>query len=533
MPEWAAPGWLAAALAAAPLVWWLHARRGTGEAMAVAALYLWRDAPPAQAPRSGGGRRDPRWRLRALLAVLLCVAAARPFLPAAPAARVELWLDDSPAMLADEAGMPRARRAARAARAALAGTSAGQVIARRLRTPATAVSLDARAPDLERLEALLTPQAHRSGVTRNELPAPVMLQAGAQHWLVTAGADPALAAWLSTAPVTRVIQVGEASENVALLRLSARPSAARADSDRVLVEVANLGRAAAGRRVSLEVAGKIVHGEAVSLAPAGQAGDRALLHLTLPAARRGPLLARLSPTDALAVDDLLEVDTRDLEPVAVVVDRGCGGAVRAALAAHPGLREGEPARLSVACGSAPPDLALPVLWFRAGTGSRPVNGWPVWSLDAGDLAAVALAPRWLREVVAPAPEGASLLTAGGRVLIAARDGPAPQLEVRLDVAGGGLVRRREFPALVAALADRLVSRDTLAPLASAVRDAGDSRIAPAPLPHLPAAAPAAPAPRSHDLTPPLLAAVCLLLAADLLLAAGLSPAWPRRRRAAT
>jgi len=528
MLEWAAPAWLLAALAAVPLVWWLHARRDARAPLTVSALYLWREARATATPRAGPGRRDPRWWLRALVAVLLCLAAARPLLPATSAPRIELWLDDRPSMLAAEAGGPRALLAADAVRDALAQAGAGQVVAHRLRTPAAAVLLDPRAPDRARLAALLTPAGDVVHADR-PLPAPVMLGARARHWLVTDGSDPALAHWLATAPVARVIQAGATSENAAVLRLAVRPARTAEDTDLALLEVANLGLHPARRSVSVEAAGEALFTAPVDLAPAGQPGDRAVLQTSLPVSRRGAVTARLSPPDALSADDHLFVDTHELDAIAVAVSGVCSAAVRAGLAAHPGLRPGVPAALLVACGDTPPDAGVPALWFRAGAGSRAVTGWPVWRPQAGPLADVVLAPAWLQEVQTQPPQGVPLLAAGDRVLIALHETPSTRIEVLLDTHESVLTRQREFAALLAALIARAVGRDLLDPVASAARSAASARIAPATLPQ-PRAPLQASAPQGRDLTMIAIAAAGALLLAETLLSAGVLPGWPRRRR---
>lgn len=102
MTAFASPAWLLA-LAAVPLLRWLHQFSEPARTVSVSALFLWRGAPTL--PEGGRDRRppDPAWRRRALVAALVALALAEPGWRA-ETRQVTVWLDDSLSMAADENG---------------------------------------------------------------------------------------------------------------------------------------------------------------------------------------------------------------------------------------------------------------------------------------------------------------------------------------------------------------------------------------------------------------------------------------------
>ena len=512
MPEWSSPLWLGA-LAAVPLLWWMHRFRRRGASLTVSALFLWPGAERVAESRGQPAQADPWWRLRALLAALLALGMAGPHWPGETAPPLEIWFDDSPSLQTREDGTTRRQLALAALDEALARRDEGEVRVRSLADPARQLRLPPgqRGTWPARLDDWL--QTDSGAAT---LPPARQMSPRHEHWLVSDGADPALAGWLRTAPVRRVIQVGRETENVALRRLALRPDSEQASRIRGLVTVENLGQSVASRRLSIDSDGRTLASFAVELA-AGEQHRYAFVLDTIPA---GPVRARLDPADALPRDDLLVLDPQPLAPVPSRIDAACGSHLRAAIEAHPGLRVvsgNGAAELHIACGAEPPRTALPAIWLHTAGAASAVAGEPVWQAGTGPLRRLVLQPDWLRRFTpAQAPAGHVLLRAGGQPLVVHRAQPSPRMEVLLDMEYPPWARRPEQPLLFAALVDRLLDRPVLDAVASAARPREASLIAPRPLQArdvTPVAARAAGS--GEDLGPYLILAAALLLALDL------------------
>ena len=100
-----APFWLAA-LAAIPLVRWLHRWRAPLRNAPVSAAFLWESAEDVSAGGQRRARPDPAWRRRALIVALLAISMAGPWWQQ-DVTRITVWVDDSLSMSTIEAGQSR------------------------------------------------------------------------------------------------------------------------------------------------------------------------------------------------------------------------------------------------------------------------------------------------------------------------------------------------------------------------------------------------------------------------------------------
>lgn len=527
MLEWASVYWLAAALAAVPLIWWLHRLRRPESRHRVSALFLWKGQAADEQPGIRPVAAESGWWLRALIAASLCTAAAGPMWSAGAGRAIEIWLDDSLSMRAREAEGARYEKAIDRLINALRDSEAGTVTVRSLVSPGKKLTLTLPVSDQWRRRLSGWFQVVPSPLI---LPSPVQMNPQADHWLVTDGAAAELASWLEDTPVGRIIRVGQATENTGLTRISLRRSLRDHGAMIGQVEIRNFGARPSKRRLVVRVGNRVVHRETVNLAPGAHLNRTFRFDPDGAAA----LEARILGVDALPADDSLVLAYGRAAGISVRISGKCGRALRIAIKAHPavypaaGGEAPSPAALTVACGRARPVARGPVIWVRRSDDVTAVRAVPHWTASSGRLQDVILAPAWLRRVsVAGVQPGFEpLLVAGDAPLILlAKSASRRMVEVRLDFARSALAGRPEFPALIAGLIELALGYSPIEAYAETGRRAAAGVIRPRDL-----AAPAARSPnrtvgRRVDLAPYLIAMALALLLLDT----GWSAARRRRR----
>ncbi|MGH0033631.1 MAG: BatA domain-containing protein [Myxococcota bacterium] len=507
MPSWSAPLLVLGLAVLLPWLRWLHRQRRAEAEVPVAAVFLWRRSGADPAVRSPARHPDRLWLYRAAVCGLLVLAAAGPHLERTGGRPLDVYVDDSPRLAVREDEGTRLDLAVDRLLEALGESEAGPTRLISLARPARSLTFDpekadARARIREWIGTGIAGDGERAGdragerrAGRGPLPAAARLRPGAERWLVSDGADPAVSEWATRAGLDRVIQVGRASENCAVTRLALRRSALAPDRLRGAVRVANAGRSPAVRRVEVRQGERTLYAAQLEI-PAGSAVQRSF---PVPPAAGRPLEARIAPADRLARDDSLTLATPAPAAVPTRVDARCGPHLRAALAVHPGLDlGGEEAggaanapTLRVSCAPERPAAGAPSIWIRPD--APPPD--PRRRLPG---AAAARDPRRVAGV--------------GR--------GAQALEVSLDMTSPAWARRPEYAAFVAGLVDRAVGRallDWQAAVGRPGNGAAAARIAPAPM--------AAPEPTGRGATPagaaaldasvPLLVAAAVLLCLDV------------------
>jgi len=517
MVDFLVPAWLTG-LILIPIVWWVHRLGEAEKAVNVSASFLF--GAPADESESGHSLppANPLWLLRATLLGLLVLALAQP-LWTRPARHVVVWFDDSLSMRAEEANGIRHAVAARSLDAALAeaGVAEAQLSSLSgLREP-LAVAMPAgpeRVAAIERWAA--------SGAT-GSLRMPVALPRNKENWLVSDGADRRLGPWPDEVPLANIIAVGTETENVAITKLMGRRSLQQDDVLEISVLVHNLGVQAADRSLGLEVGGDLLSRQELRIA----AGDVVHLDFQVPAGSDS-VVASLSPGDALAQDDTLEISLNVLRPVVVGLDSRCGSHLGAALRAHPGLdvrtateRDQE---LAVHCGRSPAPTSVPSIFVAVGGDSVPVTGRLRWHRNIPGLSDLPLnrMPLRVNTESARAPSEFTLLSAL-EPRLSLLDLRAGSLNVFMDVQSGSMAENSLYPLLVNTLVELALGRAVLDPVVRSERSPGDSSIARRTLPE-PAAATTVGTTAGTDLAPWLVALALLLLAADILLSLGFGSA---------
>ena len=468
MPGLTEPLWLAA-LAAIPLVRWLHRWRAPLRSAPVSAAFLWNSAEETSAGGQRKDRPDPAWRRRALIVALLAISLAGPWWQQ-DVSRITVWIDDSLSMSTLEAGETRLQAGLSELADALGELPSVEADLRSLSDPARARSgNDAMAfnaaswLDDESAPLLLPPAA--------------TLDRDAAHWLVTDGADDRLEQWAARAPLARIISVGSETENVALTQLAVRRSLQDPGGLDVLVAVSNTGTTGAIRSLTLEA----------------DAGDRQAFELVLAsgetryvtARHRGietALTAVLRPGDSTAGDDALVLRAPALGRVPVELDPDCPGPLRQAVRAHSGLQVVEPGRateLQLLC-SKRNAVPVPSLRFH-GAAPVSVDTDPRWQPGIGRLEELNLPAGWIAASqweLPPADDDELVLSADGEPLIIVRAGSPVTVESTLDMSSAEFAGQPEYPVLISGLVDLALGRAALDPVIASARDPEASAIAP-------------------------------------------------------
>jgi hypothetical protein len=513
----AAPAWLLG-LALLPVIRWLHRGGRHRRSVAVSHLGLWQGAALSQ-PAAGERRPpDPAWRRRALLAALLFTVLAGPQWPARHPG-ITLWVDDSISMLTREPQGTRLALGLGQARALLAGTPHGAVQVRALGDPwqAQGTLSDAVVAGLE------------AGAGRQEpSPPPAALLRGDHlHWLLTDGADARLWSWPGGRRADRVIQVGVATRNVGIQRLSARRRAGDATRVDVQLKLVNGGNEAETR----EIVWATPAGEVARTRQRLESGAWALVSASVPAAAQ--VRATLQPGDALAEDDHMVLDLAPLQRRRVAVDPHCTVALAAAVASHPGLvavpADSPDVQAALDCTTPAPARAVPVVHVRADHTPQRVAGPVLWAPsvpEATRLSFEGALPK-LAAQLRPGPGEAVLLAAGGQALVVSRAGSPRRIETSLDFASDGATGGPHTPLLVNLMFERLLGEPLLDALVMLDRGPAASRVVP--LPDSPAGAggrgPGA-LPMAADAARPLLWLAALVLVWEIV---ALGQQWNRLR----
>ena len=466
------PWWLIA-LAVIPLIRWLHRWQAPLSETPVSAVFLWETAASIGAGGEVSRKPEAAWRRRALIAALLVVALAEPWWQRA-VGPVTVWIDDSLSMSAIEREDSRLANGLAILEQALQDSDTRSVTLRSLSDPAKAfLGNDPRAYDASTWLAA-------SPGNPQPLPA-ALLNLDSAHWLLTDGADERLVRWAANAPLTRVIAVGEATENTAVTRLAARPDLETPGSVHVLASVSNQGDREAIRRLRIESGASILESRALTIHP----GETR--HLTATYALGGAgLTASLDPKDAVSLDDSLTLAASAIARVPVHLDAACPGELSMAIRSHPVLvpvATSGTAQLQVIC-SDDPLIAEAILRVHV-SGSEPATGPLDWQPGARRLQELHLPQEWISVAAWDAePEGdfETLLATGEKPLVIRRKDKMSVVETVLDMSRPSFSHQPEYAAVVAGLIDLALNRPLLDSVVKSTIDPIASRIAPSKLP---------------------------------------------------
>ena len=466
-----APWWLIA-FAVIPLIRWLHRWQAPLSDTPVSAVFLWDTAESIGIGGETLRTPDSAWRRRALIAGLLVLALAEPWWQR-DSGLVSVWIDDSLSMSANEQGASRLANGLVVLEQALQDSGAGRVTLRSLSDPAKAM----QANDPGAFDASTWLVASQG----NPRPMPAaLLSPDVAHWLVTDGANEYLVQWAANAPLSRVIAVGDATENVAVTRLAVRPSLDTPGTAYVLIGVSNQGNSEAVRELFLNSGTRNLETRLLTL----RAGETRHLTATYNLGGDG-LRASLGPGDAVSLDDSLALAASAFAKVRVLLDPACPGELSLAVRSHPMLMAvaaGETAQLQVSCSDGPA-LAQAILRFHTSI-PEPASAPLDWQPGAGRLRELHLPQQWMSVAAWDAAlEGdyETLLVANEKPLVIRRPGSTTVIETVLDMSRPTFSRQPEYAAVVAGLIDLALDRPLLDSVAISMTDPVASRIAPSDL----------------------------------------------------
>lgn len=508
MIEWSSPGWLWG-LVVLPLVWALHKLKTRRGELAVSAVFLWRFAASEESTGIRWSSADPAWRRRALIFALLILAEAGPRWT--DARSIQIWLDDSLSMRVDEGKAKRYELALQSLREALDEVAPFRAVIHSLTHPGRSVRFDSSSVDGWEGEVEGWFQDPGPGV---HMPLAVEMRRDAVHWLVTDGADPEVNRWADSVPLSRVVQVGSARENLALTALALRPSLKSESGLNGILELANTGDAEARRTIELYLGERVLRSWSVVVS----SGGTEALAFDLPDSVDGPLIARSQPADALVYDD--ELALAYPQRIRARVFGACGRHLSAALSVHPALTfpsgDGNDVDLAVVCGNGEAGAGRARLNVHRTERSHALGKPVLWTSGAGELKHVFLDYRWLHAFPGGGlgPDSKVLLAAGSEWLIAFNEN-SREIDVCIDMEFQAFAEQPEYPVLIAGLIERLLPEARLDRVHAARRPIGESRIAPLPMPEPIAAPGRISGGIGIDLSPYLIAGAIGLLALDM------------------
>ena len=455
MMVFAQPLWFAA-FAVIPIIYWLHRWHMPESTITVSAIFLWDDSKDTPASGPARKRPDASWWRRALIAVLIVLVLAQPFWRTQQSS-LTVWVDDSLSMLSVEDGVRRATTAMQQFEADLldSGIDRAAVSWRSLGKPGVSF-----------------------------LPASTSKES--LHWLLTDGSSDLVREWAASAFISHIIQTGQATENVAISKLSVSRSLTTGNSFDVLVSVSNTGLADDTRQIELFAGGSRAAQTELSLS----AGETAYWRAQIPATA-SEVTASLRSVDVLVEDDMLAVQTASLQAIDTSVDEACGPALRLALARHPSLKilaTGTDAQLTVTCHTGffpnPPNAGGAAIRSLQSPGQSETTNL-VWTASETFPQRLLLAGDYIKAVPAAEPLANNsndiLAQNGGQALVvghAISPDSLRTIDTVIDLSDPTFTRQPGFPALVAVLVDLAHGRRVLDDSVTTSRDPESSIIIP-------------------------------------------------------
>lgn len=461
--SFASPAWLFGLLLV-PLIWYLHRSGPVLRRHPVSSLLLWKRSEATTSEAGARRHPDPAWIWRAVIATVLSIVLARPQVESG-SAPVTIWLDDSLSMRTVEEGRTRTEAGIAEARDLVKQRANAAIVVRKLSRPWQALPLKDSAASGE-------PGAEPA-------PPPIeLLDPSRSHWLVTDGADAKLNDWTRTAPLERVIRVGDITRNVGITRVAARRQPGATQAIAVEVRVSNGGSERERRTLLLDDGSAAPITQQLTVEP----GASQAVVFTLDTVARS-LRLQLSPADALEDDDDATLDLASLDRIGVGVGEDCPAGIAKAIAAHPALRPGDEssAQVLLDCGAAGAGrLQVPRIRFADGRLTQVSDDVWLWAadVDAARRISASELPRQMRGDLDPlASEDRVLLSAGDTPLIVRRGGSPRVVDVALDMESAAFRTQQSFPLLISLLVDEALGQQLLGRVAALERGPAASRVA--------------------------------------------------------
>lgn len=455
--NFAQPGWLLLALLALLLAL-LHRQRRAHRAAEVGSLHLWRRLGAEHAPeRARRPRLSAALLLQLLVLGLVALALARPSLGGDPAGGADtlVLLDASRAMRATDVGPDRYTAAVREAARGLAGRVTVLLVGEHV-TPLAVNRGDREAVQRSLLASRATDGLANWGAAGRL--ARTLRGEGRPRAVAFVAPSNAAAARSALAGLdTEVRTVGGALPNAALTRFGVTPGAAGAAW--TLQGAARLYGPPGDHTLTISLGGQVLARRTLTLVP----GREVPFTLSFTPGRGGVLRASLD-ADALPADDEVQVVLRPTPaPLRVALLGEATGDVRRALLALPGVvlspagtLEADADLVVVTRPGVTGRAARPTLWLNAPRGTGPALTPTGWNDLAPLSRGVAWADLTLRSSPARVrawPDGEALLSGPQGPLVEWRDaGGVPEVRVHFPVEEGSWVRTPAWPVFLSNVA---------------------------------------------------------------------------------
>lgn len=459
-----------------PLIRWLHRFRQQSRTFPSTTLFLWQVFQHHSERNGAPAKPDPLWILRAIIITLLVLSLSEPFVQTEDGQTIEVWLDDSLSMFAVEDDQQRIQQGIEQLQAYLAESKPTQILVHSLGNPASSLLLEAK--DIIHWAAKL---AAWTTMPRGEPspPPPATLSSGSRHILLTDGADRLLNRWMTSAPLQHVIQVGNATQNIALTRLSLREPMTMSTNLNGIARIDNLDDNPQQTRLILQLDDRVIKTQLVDITPSG----KSITPFTLPKSERGRLQARLeSATDSLPMDDKLHLDLEQLNPLVRYQIQGtCGPHVIAVLDSYPGLiQDTKNPDVRINCSGQTHAAILPTLRLHPGGSIRQTTQTAHWH-NSATMDSLQMGPGlpYSNEAPALTSSATPILSADRQMLVLKQKGSGHIIDSYLDTSDSIFARHPEYPLLIIGLIGQLTGQVLDNSPLTVARDIDASRIKPA------------------------------------------------------
>jgi len=442
------PFWLSGLLIT-PLIWWLHRFQHSNNALPVSALFLWQAARSNDIIGSEKSTAAHSWWYRALICTLLIIALAGPQWLLSDTRVIHVWFDDSLSMSAKENNIRRYELAVNSLMNALQQQDNTNVTIHLLSQPGNSLALQSDLIDVwpQSLKAFLSENKHKKTIT---LPSPALMAHSEEHWLITDGSNNELSKWLNNAPVSRIINIGQQTENTAITGLSLRRSLTQSESFKGLLRISNQGINTSLINIEILKDKKIVQKKNHKLL----ADEIKNIDFEIDQLPDHELSARITTNDALEIDNNLSLPIKPLKSIATEIYGACGKHINAAIHAHPlmQMNKNSPTQLTINCSDKKHPTETPTIWLHPDSHFTSITATPKWStFDKNNNQALIIKKDWISLGSSKkniAGNSSIVLSTDKETLVGIRNTPQRIVDVFIDMENPALTYQQAYAMLI-------------------------------------------------------------------------------------
>lgn len=468
-----------------PLIRWLHQFRRQSGTIPSTTVFLWKRVHHYTQSEHSISKPDPKWLLRAFIAVLIILTLSGPSLENKGMHSIDVWLDDSLSMFTQENKQNRMQIAIEQLHHYLVDNNPTQVQLHSLGKPALTLKLDS-----QNQSGWMTQLTDWTSKPRGEPSPPpsAILSPIHDHILITDGADTHLNQWLKTVPLKHVIQVGQSENNIALTLLSLRQSLNQSNTISGIIRLNNLSDTVqtVNYMIQREVDNQethIIKSQMIAIPASGKVIQSFTSEEGMPEQLRASFE---SSSDALSLDNELVLKTdKQRNAINYTLSGQCSEYVLAVLDSQPYLVHSTTAPdIMISCNELFDESTLPVLRLHSALKMQQTKRAAHWHTnDENNMNSLSLPAGLFYSDLAPLlnADSTPLLSADKRILINHRSARSQRIDVYLDSSDPALTRLPEFPLLLLGLIRYLTGDKAYTVPLSSSRDSEASHIRPTPI----------------------------------------------------